>query len=77
MEHITKTGDCLIVCGITVSHRALYKDHFFFLIYVNDLNDALNCNVRLFNDVISIFTIFNDPYTATLDINFDMNLTKL
>ena len=49
----------------------------FFLIYINDLTDGLKCNVKLFADDTSIFTVVHDPHTAALDMNHDLNLIKL
>ena len=48
-----------------------------FLIYINDLTDGLRCNVKLFADDTSIFTVVHDPHTAALDINHDLNLIEL
>ena len=48
-----------------------------FLIYINDLIDGLRCNVKLFADDPSFFTVVYDPHTAALDINHDLNLIKL
>ncbi len=49
----------------------------FFLIYINDLTNGLRCNVKLFADDTSIFTVVHDPDTAALDMNHDLNLIKL
>ena len=40
-----------------------------FLIYINDLTDGLKCNVKLFTDDTSIFTIVHDPNTAADNMN--------
>ena len=47
------------------------------LIYNNDLTDGLRCDVKLFADDTSIFTVVHDPHTAALDMNHDLNLIKL
>ena len=49
----------------------------FFLIYINDLTDGLKCNVKLFADDTSIFTVVHDPHAAALDMNHDLNLIEL
>ena len=49
----------------------------FFIIYNNDLKDGLRCNVKLFADDTSIFTVVHDPHTAALDMNHDLNFIKL
>ena len=49
----------------------------FFLIYVNDLTDGLKCNVKLFADDTSIFTVVQDPNAATDNINHDLQLISL
>ena len=48
----------------------------FFLIYINDLTDGLTCNVKLFGDDTTIFTVINDPHEAARDLNHDLNLIK-
>ena len=49
----------------------------FFLIYINDLTDGLNCDVKLFADDTSIFTIVHDPNSAAIDINHDLSPINL
>ena len=48
----------------------------FFLVYINDLTVDLKCNVKLFADDTSLFTIVQDPSTAASDINHDLELIK-
>ena len=40
----------------------------FFLIYINDVTDGLKCNVKLFADDTSIFTVVHDPNAAAVDM---------
>lgn len=49
----------------------------FFLVYINDLTDNLRCNVKLFADDTSLFTVVHDPDAAAQDMNHDMNLIRL
>ena len=49
----------------------------FFLIYINDLIDGLKCDVKLFADDTSIFTVVHDPNSAAADINHDLRLINL
>ena len=49
----------------------------FFLIYINDLTDGLKCNVKLFADDTSIFTVVHDPNTAADNMNNDLQLISL
>ena len=39
----------------------------FFLVYINDLTENLKCNVKLFADDTSLFTIVQDSNTAASD----------
>ena len=48
-----------------------------FLIYINDLTDGLKCDVKLFADDTSIFTVIHDPNSAVADINHDLRLINL
>ena len=47
------------------------------LIYINDVTDGLKCNVKLFADDTSIFTVVHDPNAAAVDMNHDLNLINL
>ena len=49
----------------------------FFLIYINDLTDGVICNVKLFADDTSIFTVVHDPNSAAVEINHDLDLINL
>ena len=48
----------------------------FFLVCINDLTVDLKCNVKLFADDTSLFTIVQDPSTAASDMNHDLELKK-
>ena len=45
-----------------------------FIIYTNDLTDRLKCDVKLFGDDTSIFTVVHEPRTAAENLNHDINL---
>ena len=49
----------------------------FFLIYIKDLTDGLKCNVKLFADDTSIFTVVHEPTTAAENLNHDLDLINL
>ena len=42
--------------------------------YINDLTTDWKCNVKLFADDTSLFTVFQEPYSAASDINHDLEL---
>ena len=46
----------------------------FFLVYMNDLAVGLKCNVKLFADDTSLFTVVEDSNTAANDMNHDLDL---
>ena len=41
--------------------------------YVNDQAIGLKCNVKLFADDTSFFTVLEDPNTAANDMNHDLD----
>ena len=45
-----------------------------FLVYINDLTTDLKCNVKLFADDKSLFTVVQDTYSAASDRNHDLEL---
>ena len=47
-----------------------------FLVYINDVTDNLICNVRLFADDVSLYTVVHDPNKAAADINRDLDIIK-
>ena len=48
----------------------------FFLVYINDLTADLKCNVKLFADDTSIFSVVHDPNECAADLNHDLDLIK-
>ena len=46
----------------------------FFLVYINDLTADLKCNVKLFADDTSLFTVVQEPKAAAEDMNHDLEL---
>ena len=44
--------------------------------YINDLTENLKCNVKLFADDTSLFTVVQNPITAANDMNHDLEATK-
>ena len=45
----------------------------FFLIYINDLTDGLKCDVKLFDNGTSIFTVIYESNAAAADKSYDLN----
>ena len=52
--------------------QGLILGPFFFLIYINDLTDNLNSNVKLFADDTSLFSEICDPLETTNVLNNDL-----
>ena len=46
----------------------------FFLVYINDLTADLKCNVNLFADDTSLFTVVRESNGAANDMDHDLNL---
>ena len=44
--------------------------------YINDLTTDLKCNVKLFADYASLFTVVQEPNAAAVDMNHDLELTS-
>ena len=43
-----------------------------FLIYINDLPENIKCNMKLFADDTSLFTVVYDTHRAAEDLNSDL-----
>ena len=50
---------------------------FFFLIYINDLSDNLESNVKLFVDDTSIFRDVSEPINSSQKLNKDLDKVDL
>ena len=48
----------------------------FFLVYINDLTEDLKCNVKLFADDTSLFTVAREPDEAANHMNHDLGLIR-
>ena len=48
----------------------------FFLVYINDLAAEVKCNVKLFADDTSLFTVVEDLDSAASDMNHDLELIR-
>ena len=48
----------------------------FFLVYINYLTENLKCNVKLFADDTSLFTVVKNSNTAAADMNHDLELIR-
>ena len=48
----------------------------FFLVYINDLATDLKCNVKLFADDTSPFSVVHNPKECAANLNRDLDLIK-
>ena len=48
----------------------------FFLVYINYLTTDLKCNVKLFADDTSIFSVTHNPNECAADLNHDLDRIK-
>ena len=48
-----------------------------FLVYINDLPDGLESNVRIYADDTSLFSVVHDPQLSSHTINSDISLIKM
>ena len=48
-----------------------------FLIYINDLSDNLESNVKLFADDTSMFSVVRDPINTSQKLNNDLHKVSL
>ena len=49
----------------------------FFLVYINDLVDNVNCDIKMFADDTSLFSRVDDPVRSALKLNEDLDIVKL
>ena len=49
---------------------------FLFLIYINDLDDGLSSNTKIFTDDISLFSVVYDSVITTSELNIDLARIK-
>ena len=49
----------------------------FFLVYINDLVDNINCEIKMFADDTSLFSRVDDPIRSAFELNEDLETVKL
>ena len=49
----------------------------FFLVYINDLVDNINCEIKIFADDTSLFSRVDDPKRSAFELNEDLETVKL
>ena len=49
----------------------------FFLIYINNLSDNLESNIKLFSFGTSMFSVVSEPVTTTVTLNKDLDNVDL
>ena len=52
--------------------KSRFLNHFYFLIYINDLSDNLSSNTKLFADDASLSWVVNDINQSGIDLNVDL-----
>ena len=58
------------------SHESMEEQYLFFLVYINDSTNDLKCNVKLFADDTSLFTVVHNTIAAADDMNHDLELIR-
>ena len=58
------------------SNRGSILGPLFFLFYINDLTTDLKCNVKLFAEDTSIFSVTHNPNECAADLNHDLDRIK-
>ena len=49
----------------------------FFLVYINDIVENLNCDVKIFADDTSLFSVVKDENKTADEINSDLERVRL
>ena len=49
----------------------------FFLVYIDDIVENLNCDVKIFSDDTSLFSVVKDETKAADEINSDLDRVQL
>ena len=73
MQNTVLNGHCShwgsISAGVS---QGSILDPLLFLVYINDLAVGFNCNVKLFADDTSFFTVVEDPTTAANNMSHNL-----
>ena len=73
MQNTVLNGHCShwgsISAGVS---QGSILDPLLFLVYINDLAVDFNCNVKLFADDTSFFTVVEDPTTAAKNMSHNL-----
>ena len=49
----------------------------FFLVYINDIVENLNCDVKIFADDTSLFSVVKDEWKTADEMNSDLQRVRL
>ena len=58
-------------------HKALSWVHCFFLVYIDDLVENVNCDVKMFADDTSLFSVVEDERRSANELNADLDRVQL
>ena len=70
-----KSSDWLTVSAVVPQGSVLGP--LFFLIYINDLVENVSCDVRLFAEDTSLFSVVNDGANTAFEMNNDLEKINL
>ncbi|MCW4249933.1 MAG: reverse transcriptase family protein [Candidatus Thiodiazotropha endolucinida] len=79
-SYLSGRRQCVVLCG-TISdwapvHAGVPQGSILgpllFLIFINDIVRNINCSIRLFADDTSLYIVVDNPQTAALTINLDL-----
>ena len=78
MQRVVLNGKCshwqLIKSGVP---QGSILGPLFFLVYINDLADNVNCRIKLFADDTSLFLVVRDVANASFELNKDLESISL
>ena len=56
--------------------RGRFLGPLLFLVYINDLPDGLQSNIRIYADDTSLFSVVHNPNLSSDDLSSDLSLIK-
>lgn len=80
-SYLSHRRQCVVLCGTTSDWEPVYAGvpqgsilgPLLFLIFINDIVMNINCSIRLFADDTSLYIVVENPQTAALTLNLDLD----
>ena len=74
-QRVVINGSCSIFFLLNPAYpRDQFSDHYYFLIYINDLEKDIKSRIKFFADDTMLYSVVHDPNVSANELNHDLKL---